>query len=127
LGSRRFRRSVHSPSSFLKRKGRERHRYARTRNDRCTLKRLDDEQRANVPWKKWGPCLSERQWGAVGEDYSQSGDAWNYFRHDQGRSRAYRWGSTAEQVPTFGQDAAIAETESDWSAHARAATSIGQD
>jgi len=45
-----------------------------------------------VPWKKWGPYLSERQWGTVREDYSENGDAWNYFTHDQARSRAYRWG-----------------------------------
>jgi hypothetical protein len=43
-------------------------------------------------WKKWGPYLSERQWGTVREDYSENGDAWNYFSHDQARSRAYRWG-----------------------------------
>ena len=40
----------------------------------------------------WGPYLSERQWGTVREDYSASGDAWNYFPHDHARSRAYRWG-----------------------------------
>ncbi|HEY3615825.1 MAG TPA: glucosidase [Candidatus Sulfotelmatobacter sp.] len=51
--------------------------------------RLQDSQ---VPWKKWGPYLSERQWGTVREDYSNNGDAWNYFSHDQARSRAYRWG-----------------------------------
>jgi hypothetical protein len=45
-----------------------------------------------LPWKKWGPYLSERQWGTVREDYSEGGDAWNYFTHDQARSRAYRWG-----------------------------------
>jgi hypothetical protein len=45
-----------------------------------------------APWKKWGPYLSERQWGTVREDYSDNGDAWNYFSHDQARSRAYRWG-----------------------------------
>src|SRR5204863_49729 len=45
-----------------------------------------------VPWKKWGPYLSDRQWGTVREDYSANGDAWNYFSHDQARSRAYRWG-----------------------------------
>ncbi|HEY7746007.1 MAG TPA: glucosidase [Desulfuromonadales bacterium] len=45
-----------------------------------------------TPWKKWGPYLSERQWGTVREDYSDSGDAWSYFTHDQARSRAYRWG-----------------------------------
>ena len=45
-----------------------------------------------VPWKRWGPYLSERQWGTVREDYSQNGDAWNHFTHDQARSRAYHWG-----------------------------------
>ncbi len=43
-------------------------------------------------WKKWGPYLSERQWGTVREDYSANGDAWNYFSHDQARARAYKWG-----------------------------------
>jgi hypothetical protein len=43
-------------------------------------------------WLRWGPYLSERQWGTVREDYSESGDAWNYFPHDHARSRAYRWG-----------------------------------
>ena len=52
-------------------------------------KRLASER---VPWKQWGPYLSERQWGTVREDYSEGGDAWNYFSHDQARSRAYRWG-----------------------------------
>ena len=50
------------------------------------------EARAGVPWRAWGPYLSERQWGTVREDYSESGDAWSYFTHDQARSRAYRWG-----------------------------------
>ena len=50
------------------------------------------ECRQGVPWKKWGPYLSERQWGTVREDYSRDGDAWNYFSHDQARSRAYQWG-----------------------------------
>lgn len=54
--------------------------------------RLDEAREQNVPWKKWGPYLSERQWGTVREDYSEGGDAWNYFTHDQARSRAYRWG-----------------------------------
>ena len=45
-----------------------------------------------VPWRKWGPYLSERQWGTVREDYSANGDAWNSFPHDHARSRAYRWG-----------------------------------
>src|SRR4030088_430308 len=43
-------------------------------------------------WKKWGPYVSDRQWGTVREDYSANGDAWNYFTHDMARSRAYRWG-----------------------------------
>ena len=54
-------------------------------------RRLRDA-RAGVPWRSWGPYLSERQWGTVREDYSDSGDAWSYFSHDQARSRAYRWG-----------------------------------
>ena len=55
-------------------------------------KRLNDARDAGIPWKKWGPYLSERQWGTVREDYSQDGNAWDYFSHDQSRSRAYRWG-----------------------------------
>jgi hypothetical protein len=54
--------------------------------------RLDEARERKLPWKKWGPYLSERQWGTVREDYSASGDAWNYFSHDHARSRAYRWG-----------------------------------
>lgn len=55
-------------------------------------KRLNDDKEKGTKWKKWGPYLSERQWGTVREDYSKNGDAWNYFTHDQARSRAYRWG-----------------------------------
>jgi len=55
-------------------------------------KRLDEAKSGHLPWKKWGPYLSERQWGTVREDYSESGDAWNFFTHDHARSRAYRWG-----------------------------------
>ena len=54
--------------------------------------RLEAAREERAPWKKWGPYLSERQWGTVREDYSENGDAWNYFTHDQARSRAYRWG-----------------------------------
>ena len=54
--------------------------------------RLDEARTGTAPWKKWGPYLSERQWGTVREDYSETGDAWDYFTHDQARSRAYRWG-----------------------------------
>src|SRR5262245_50947519 len=50
------------------------------------------EARDGVPWRFWGPYLSERQWGTVREDYSDNGDAWSYFSHDQARSRAYKWG-----------------------------------
>jgi hypothetical protein len=55
-------------------------------------KRLNDAREKGIPWKKWGPYLSERQWGTVREDYSKDGNAWDYFSHDQSRSRAYRWG-----------------------------------
>jgi hypothetical protein len=55
-------------------------------------KRLNDDKANRAHWKMWGPYLSERQWGTVREDYSENGDAWNYFTHDQARSRAYRWG-----------------------------------
>jgi hypothetical protein len=55
-------------------------------------KRLNIAREQGVPWKKWGPYLSERQWGTVREDYSADGNAWDYFTHDQSRSRAYRWG-----------------------------------
>jgi hypothetical protein len=54
--------------------------------------RLQAARDSKTPWKKWGPYMSERQWGTVREDYSTNGDAWNYFSHDQARSRAYRWG-----------------------------------
>jgi hypothetical protein len=50
------------------------------------------QARNNPAWRQWGPYLSERQWGTVREDYSENGDAWNYFSHDQARSRAYHWG-----------------------------------
>lgn len=54
--------------------------------------RLEDDRLGRQLWRKWGPYLSERQWGTVREDYSSNGDAWNSFRHDHARSRAYRWG-----------------------------------
>jgi len=60
--------------------------------DVAEQKRLNSTGEAGVPWKKWGPYLTERQWGTVREDYSETGDAWNFFTHDQARSRAYRWG-----------------------------------
>ncbi|HXV27483.1 MAG TPA: glucosidase [bacterium] len=55
-------------------------------------KRLDEDRLQQKHWRRWGPYLSERQWGTVREDYSRSGDAWNFFPHDHARSRAYRWG-----------------------------------
>ena len=55
-------------------------------------KRLAAADTPATPWKKWGPYLSERQWGTVREDYSENGNAWDYFSHDQARSRAYHWG-----------------------------------
>src|SRR5262245_32070540 len=55
-------------------------------------RRLEQARHPATPWKKWGPYLSERQWGTVREDYSDMGNAWDYFSHDQSRSRAYRWG-----------------------------------
>jgi hypothetical protein len=54
--------------------------------------RLQEAREQNTPWRRWGPYLSERQWGTVREDYSEGGNAWDYFTHDQARSRAYRWG-----------------------------------
>ncbi|XP_021370188.1 uncharacterized protein YMR196W-like [Mizuhopecten yessoensis] len=54
--------------------------------------RLNQDKLREKDWKRWGPYLSERQWGTVREDYSEDGDCWNHFPHDQARSRAYRWG-----------------------------------
>ena len=59
---------------------------------RAEQARLEEERQQKVSWKKWGPYLSERQWGTVREDYSDNGNAWDYFSHDQARSRAYHWG-----------------------------------
>jgi hypothetical protein len=56
------------------------------------LERLAADGRREQNWKRWGPYLSERQWGTVREDYSADGESWNYFTYDQARSRAYRWG-----------------------------------
>jgi hypothetical protein len=54
--------------------------------------RLEEDRERRKHWKRWGPYLSERQWGTVREDYSPHGTAWEYFSHDQARSRTYRWG-----------------------------------
>jgi hypothetical protein len=56
------------------------------------IARLQEARTGKAPWRKWGPYLSERQWGTVREDYSSDGRAWDYFSHDQARSRAYHWG-----------------------------------
>jgi len=55
-------------------------------------RRLEEARLPQTPWRKWGPYLADRQWGTVREDYSESGNAWDYFSHDQARSRAYHWG-----------------------------------
>jgi hypothetical protein len=82
---------------------------SKTSSDNPEVARLQEARTAGVPWRKWGPYLSERQWGTVREDYSQDGNAWNYFSHDQARSRAYHWGedglaglSDEQQLLCFG-------------------------
>ncbi len=55
-------------------------------------KRLEADRNRQAYWKRWGPYLSERQWGTVREDYSPDGAAWDYFAHEQSHYRAYRWG-----------------------------------
>ncbi|MBI2090435.1 MAG: glucosidase, partial [Deltaproteobacteria bacterium] len=54
--------------------------------------RLEEDAQRTKNWKRWGPYLSERQWGTVREDYSPFGEPWNHFPHDHARGRAYRWG-----------------------------------
>src|SRR5580704_11730495 len=53
---------------------------------------IESQRLQHAEWKKWGPYLTERQWGTVREDYSDNGDAWNYSTHEMARSKAYRWG-----------------------------------
>ena len=57
-------------------------------------RRLNEAREKEISWKKSGPYLSERQWGTTREDYSQDGNAWDHFSHDQSHSRAYRWRRT---------------------------------
>ena len=64
----------------------------RAKNISAEQERLNENVLKQIPLEKWGPYLSERQWGTVREDYSEGGDAWNYFPHDHAHSRAYRWG-----------------------------------
>ena len=61
-------------------------------NSNAEQQRLHQDKLGEANWRKWGPYLSERQWGTVREDYSADGSAWDYFPHDHARSRAYRWG-----------------------------------
>jgi hypothetical protein len=61
-------------------------------SDSAEENRLREDAARKANWKRWGPYLSERQWGTVREDYSPDGDCWNYLPHDHARSRAYRWG-----------------------------------
>jgi hypothetical protein len=63
-----------------------------SQNETQEQERLNAAREGAIPWKKWGPYLSERQWGTVREDYSSDGNAWTYLTHDHARSRAYRWG-----------------------------------
>ncbi len=64
----------------------------KTRRKPAELQRLEGATEWDAPWRRWGPYLSERQWGTVREDYSEDGRAWEYFPHDHARSRAYHWG-----------------------------------
>ena len=64
----------------------------KTGPESAELERLECSREWDAPWRRWGPYLSERQWGTVREDYSPNGDAWEYFPHDHARSRAYHWG-----------------------------------
>ena len=59
--------------------------------DTAEHQRLIDSEARRADWKQWGPYLAERAWGTVREDYSATGEAWDYFPHDHARSRAYRW------------------------------------
>jgi hypothetical protein len=85
---------------FLATAGAQRHATSRQTGEKSMTKatesreqlRLAESRDGKANWKKWGPYLSERQWGTVREDYSDNGNAWDYFTHDQSRSRAYRWG-----------------------------------
>src|SRR5688500_4853292 len=80
----KLRPAVAKPAEPRRRDGADAHSAERERLAQCTPH--------DLAWKKWGPYLSERQWGTVREDYSANGDVWGYFPHDHARSRAYRWG-----------------------------------
>ena len=82
---------------MIGRRGRRPRRIAQTAEGR----RLEAARRGEA-WRRWGPYVSDRQWGTVREDYSADGDAWAYFPHDHARSRAYRWGE--DGIGGFGDD-----------------------
>ena len=65
---------------------------ARNMRPDAEQRRMLAQAEGETLWQRWGPYLSERQWGTVREDYSAGGEAWDYFTHDHARSRAYRWG-----------------------------------
>src|SRR5262249_17711129 len=88
-GSRRVFRSGHEVPPLTRKATDPR---AAIKRDGAEWERLAEARERGVPWRRWGPYLSERQWGTVREDYSDNGDAWSYFSHDQARSRAYHWG-----------------------------------
>ena len=67
--------------------------------------RLANDKSGGENWRKWGPYVSERQWGTVREDYSATGTAWDYLPHDHARSRAYRWGE--DGIAGFSDDNSI--------------------
>ena len=78
-------------------------------SDTAEQQRLEANAAKAVPLELWGPYLSERQWGTVREDYSANGDAWNYFSHDQSRSRVYRWGEDGlAGISDYGQNLCFA-------------------
>jgi hypothetical protein len=74
----------------------------RSTNSRSAEAMRLEEIRQGKHWRRWGPYLSERQWGTVREDYSEHGTAWDYFPHDHARSRAYRWGE--DGIGGFGDE-----------------------
>ena len=85
-----------APNSRIKQKASKQKKQQMTSKTKLKItseeRRLNESKNHKKHWKRWGPYLSERQWGTVREDYSADGSAWEYFPHDHARSRAYRWG-----------------------------------
>src|SRR5215218_8791240 len=77
----------------------------RTIHDTVDGRRITEARAGTAAWKRWGPYLSDRQWGTVREDYSPHGEAWDYFPHEHSRSRAYRWGE--DGIAGFSDDQQI--------------------